>query len=69
MKIRLNKNYALTLSLLLALMSGCSISQLSAAPQATQSNAAKKVDRGTNAQVEQYLKSLSAKGFPRDEAR
>lgn len=65
MKIILNKNYALTLSLLLALMSGCSISQLSAAPQATQFDVAKKVDRATNTQVEQYLKSLAAKGFPK----
>lgn len=65
MKIILNKKYALTSSLLLALVSGCSISQLSATPQATQSDAAKKVDRATNAQVEQYLKSLAAQGFPK----
>lgn len=63
MKIILNKSYV-TLSLLLALMSGCSISQLSAAPQATQLDAAKKVDKATNTQVQQYLKSLAAKGFP-----
>ncbi|MBW4601786.1 MAG: hypothetical protein KME29_19985 [Calothrix sp. FI2-JRJ7] len=69
MKIILNKSYALTSYMLLALMSGCSISQLSAAPQATQSDAAKKVDRATNTQIQQYIKSLAAQGFPKPEGK
>ncbi|BAZ08593.1 peptidase S13, D-Ala-D-Ala carboxypeptidase C [Calothrix sp. NIES-4071] len=57
-KIILNKKYVLTCYMLLALMIGCSISLLSA----TSINHS---DRATNAQVQEYLKSLAAKGFPK----
>ncbi|MGB3651608.1 MAG: D-alanyl-D-alanine carboxypeptidase [Rivularia sp. (in: cyanobacteria)] len=44
--------------MLLGLMSACSIAQLSATPL-------NHPDRATNAQVQQYLNSLAAKGFPK----
>ena len=57
MKIILNKKYALISYMLLALMSACSVNQ---SPPTSPNHS----DKATNAQVQQYLKSLAVKGFP-----